>query len=327
MDAILTTVERARYSGNLLPTFCRFDNDYQWNEMSGGGNIDANNLDGTENSYTGNGHCKILFTGSSAGVFNNNLGGTAFTAQTTGNYLVSFALKKSLVGMTASFMVTAVINGAEFDFNCDLAPVNGFNDKDWNLFFFNLELNQYDDVDFYFTTQSSNVSQQLLFDRFKVELDDRSLGFPSYYTAPAPEKMEWTMRTDTANTQNLTASTDNTFGFAGDLQIRDAVTLISTTGEITPRKLLRALTIDYAFDVTVPSGTNNYIDVMLTVDGVVYRANSIAFLKNTGTTQHISGSWTLPVGTSFYGVPALIKLNPTANCTISNRFLGVVEHV
>ena len=74
--------------------------------------------------------------------------------------------------------------------------------------------------------------------------------------------------------------------------------MLSTTGEITPRKLYRTITVDYAFDVVVPSGTN-YIDVLLTVNGVVYRANSIPFLKNTGATQHISGSWSVPVGDGF----------------------------
>ena len=325
------------YTKNLLSSFCRFDTEYTWNELDGGANINVTNTPTTESefSYTGLGGVQIIFTGTSEGFFNNPDGGCATNADRTGRYIASFALRKSQVGMNNTFKVVCYVNSIPTEYTCDLNPINGFDDNNWNVFYFVFNAEFGDTIDFAFKAIGNVIGQTLNFSRFKVETDDKSLSIPAVYTNPdaTPDVNEWNMRTDTSNTQNLTASTDNNFGFAGVFESSNAVTILSNTGNITPRKLGRSLVIDFAFDAVVPSGENKYIDVKIIVNGVAYRQLSMPFLKDTGSTQHFSGSWNLPIGSGFENVgagtiyPASIKLNPTANCTISKRFISVVENV
>lgn len=323
------------FSPNLLPTFCRFDNVYTFNEVSGGSNILAITVPTTDNrfSYTGTGGVSISFLGTSEAEFNHPDGGCAFVAQDTGTYICSFALRKSFVTMVNTFKVIAFVNGIPTEYDCDLTPASGFNENGWNTFYFTFQAEFGDTVDFSFKVSGSVLGQSLYFSRFKAERDNKGLSIPSVYTSPEPENMQYTLRTDTVNTQNLTASTDNAFAFPGTIETRDGIILINNSGEITPRKLYRTLNVDVTFSAVVPAGTNNSIDIKLIVNDEVYRSETKPFLKSTGTTQYFSVSWTIPLGEGFnnFGAgtiyPATVKLNPTANCTISNRFISVVENV
>lgn len=327
MTAILTNTERPIYSPNLLQNFCRFDTLYTWNEVAGGSNGSAtNSVPNEAESYSGLGRCRIFFARTGAFTFNNPDAGCSFGASQEGRYIVSFALQKSFVGMTNEFVVTAYINGLPNEYVCDLSTAGGHVDGQWNTYYFVLSLSQYDTVDFDFTARGSVIGQELRFDRFKVESDNKNLFSPTIYTPPVAQKNAWTSRTDTGNTQNLTASIDNNFGFAGDLNAEEA-TLITNTGVINARKRLRTLTVDVSFDVVIPSGSNHFIEIKFVVGGVTYRNSTVPFLKNAGQTQHISVSFTFPVGWPIETDNLTVKLTPTANCTISNRYLSVVEYV
>ena len=335
--AIRILREAPVYTKNLLSSFCRFDTNYTWNELDGGTNINVTNSPTSESefSYTGLGGVNIFFTGTSEGFFNNPDGGCAINADRTGRYIASFALRKSQVGMNNTFKVVCYVNSIPTEYTCDLNPINGFDDNNWNVFYFVFNAEFGDTIDFAFKASGNVIAQALSFSRFKVEADDKSLSIPAVYTNPdpTPDVMEYTLRADTSNTQNLSASTDNVFAFPGTIETRDGIILINTSGEITPRKLYRTINVDVTFSAVVPSGTNNHIDIKLMVDGNVYRSETKPFLKSVGATQFFSVSWTIPVGTGFENIgtgtiyPATVKLNPTSNCTISNRFISVVENV
>ena len=328
--AIRILREAPVYTKNLLSSFCRFDTNYTWNELDGGANINVTNSPTTESefSYTGLGGVNILFTGTSEGFFNNPDGGCATIADRTGRYIASFALRKSQVGMNNTFKVVCYVNSIPTEYTCDLNPVNGFDDNNWNVFYFVFNAEFGDTIDFAFKASGNVIGQALNFSRFKVETDDKSLSIPAVYTEPNAEKSEWNMRTDTTNTQNLTASTDNNFAFAGTLSISDATTFLDSSCNYKARRFGRSVTIDVSFDAVVPSGSNNWIEFKILVGTDAYRQISLPFLKTVGTNQHFSQSFTLPVGwLDVASTNVSVKLNPTANCTISNRFISVVENV
>lgn len=326
MVGILTRQEEAIYVENVLPDFANFEQPFTWNYVSGGSNAIVENVEVGQPAYDGRYVCSMFITGTGECVFNTGDTRLDTVCEDFNPHVLSFRIRTENAGTEGVFKAVVFINGVPNTIECELTEANGFIANQWNTFYQIVSILNSDPVTFNFSIQSDAVGETFYFDGFKLEPMSRSQKLPSIYTPPQ-SKMIWNMRVDTSNTQNLTASTNNNFGFAGALTQRGTDIILTDTGQITPRKLYRSITVDYAFDVTVPSGTNNYIDVMLTVNGVVYRANSIPFLKNTGATQHISGSWSVPVGDGFDGFPALIKLNPTANCTITNRYLGVTEYV
>lgn len=323
MTAILINQERPVFSPNLLDNFCRFDKDYTWNEVSGATNGIASNMStNPAESYSGNGYCRVSITGTGYYTFNNPDGGTNFLAPFAGRYIVSLALRKSQVGLLSEFIVTAFVNGIPNEYVCDMSTSGGHIDGQWNTYYFVLNLSQFDSVDFNFTTKGNILDQAIDFDRFKIEADDKNLFSPAIYSAPAPDANYSESRTDTVNTQNLTASIDNAFFANGTNTV-----LIKSDGRITPRLTGRHITVDASFDVLIPSGSNNFVEIKFIVGGVTYRNSTVPFLRSAGQTQHISVSFTFPVGWDVDTDNLTVKLNPTANCTISNRYLSVVEYV
>jgi hypothetical protein len=328
MEGILIQTERATYSQNVLPEFASFEREFTaWNYVSGASNAIVETLRVGQLSYDGIGCTLMQINGTGECVFNT--GGTQleFSATDYCDYIFSWRLRKNLGTNDATFKVIIFINGVPNEVVCDLTANAGFQDGIWNTYYQRFSLTNSDPVDFNFSVQCDQIGETIYFDGFRVEADNRGVQIPTIYTAPH-FAMTWNMRSDTVNTQNLTASTDNNFGFAGTLTQRDTnILLLSNTGVITPRKLLTSLTIDVSFDAVVPSGSNNWIEFKIMVGTDAYRQISLPFLRSTGSTQHFSQSFTLPVGDAFEGQTASVKLNPTANCTISKRFISVVENV
>lgn len=326
MDGILIQKEAGIYNQNILPDFANFEQPFVWNIVSGRTNAIVENIEVGQVAYDGNFVCSMLIAGTGQCVF--NVGDTRLdvVANNFNQHLISFRLRTENAGVEGTFVASAFINGVEHEIVCEMTAENGFIPNQWNTFYQIVNVLNSDPISFNFKIQSNSVGETFYFDGFKMEAMNNNQTLPSIYTFPETE-MIWNMRVDTTNTQNLTASTENSFGFAGVLSQRGSDIILSATGEITPRKLNRVISVDYAFDLLIPSGSNHHIDVHLTVDGVIYRGNSVYFVKSTGASQHISGSWVVPVGDGFDGFPAIITLYPNVNCTISNRFLSVVEYV
>lgn len=175
-------------------------------------------------------------------------------------------------------------------------------------------------------TTSTSPTLQVYFGGIKLEIDDKGVGFPTTYLNPNKNVFEWQSRVDTTNTQSLTASTNNALGFTGTSETSNDVSLLQTNGLITATKQGNILTIDYSFTLVTPSGTDRYIDVLLICDGVTYRGCTHPLVHGSGNNQHISGSFTLPVGATFLSQGARIYLNPNSNCNINTRYISVAEH-
>ena len=175
-------------------------------------------------------------------------------------------------------------------------------------------------------SSSAFTEREILIDGLKLEQDNKGVGLPTAYIQPTLNYFEWQSRVDTSNTQSLTANINNSFGFAGISEKSNDFEILDDTGLITPLKEKDVITIDYSFIVVTPSGTDRFIDVHLICDGVTYRGCTFPLVHGSGNNQHISGSFTLPVGASFLTSGARLYLNPNANCNINTRYISVVEH-
>ena len=327
--AIRTNTETPRASDNLLTPYANFNDLYSWNIVSGGANAVVEN--NQERKYTGKSSCLMTFTDTGIVKFNNQ-NGIGFTCADSGKYIFSYRLFKHDFDSVADiiFKIEILVNGIVLSPNT-LEVVafnsNGFVDDSWNCYSQSIELQEDDVIDFNFYAQSDTIGSKLFFDGFKVELDDRVLGFPSYYTEVPEPTTIWQSRTDVTNSQSLTASTNNLLAFTGILDKNTDEPLLTTTGIVSPTKLNNTITIDYSFNVVTPSGADRFIDVLFIVNSVEYRAQTIPLLKGAGNNQHVSGSWTLPIGLDFMNNGGRIYLNPNSNCTINTRYISVVEHI
>lgn len=327
--AVRTEIEIPRASDNLLTSYANFNDVYDWNIISGGVNAVVGN--NQERKYTGKSSCLITFTDTGVVKFNNQ-NGIGFTCADDGKYIFSFRLFKHDYDATAGivFKIEVLVNGivlAPNTLEVDAFTTSGFVDDSWNCYFQSIELQEDDVIDFNFYAQSDTIGAKLFFDGFEAQLDDRNLGFPSFYTEVPEPTTIWQSRTDVVNTQSLIANTNNLLSFTGTLDKNTDEPLLTATGIVSPTKLNNTITIDYSFNLITPSGTNQYIDVLFIVNAVEYRAQTIALLKGSGNNQHVSGSWTLPIGLDFINNGGRIYLKPNSNCDINTRYISVVEHI
>lgn len=133
----------------------------------------------------------------------------------------------------------------------------------------------------------------------------------------------WCDRTDTSTNQSLTASTDNLIQITSALESNGVNNLLDSNSKITPNKVGDLVTVDFAFNYITPSGSNNYLQVFLKVNGNIYRAYTQNMVKSTGVTDYVSVSFVLPVKSDFYTNGGLIYVNPSTAITISNRYIAV----
>ena len=146
---------------------------------------------------------------------------------------------------------------------------------------------------------------------------------PSFYSLPISTATGWQSKTDTINTQNLTANTDNLITFTGTNDFNVLNNLINSVGKITPISLNDALNVDFVFSFPSPSGSGHFLNVKLKVNGVVYRAQSYSILAPTGETNYVSVSFSLAVMQAFKEFGGELFVNPNHAITISNRYLQV----
>ena len=162
----------------------------------------------------------------------------------------------------------------------------------------------------------------------KLEYDDRYLGVPSMYSLPKgviSMDSGWNDVTDIVNTQSLTANRDNLIQITTAKESNGNLQLLDSNAKITPTKLNDSIVVDFAFSFSTPSGTNNYLNIYLKVNGIIYRAHTHAMLRSTGVTDYVSVSFNLPVKTDLFENGAEFYVNPSTSISITNRYIQVTK--
>lgn len=130
-------------------------------------------------------------------------------------------------------------------------------------------------------------------------------------------------------TQSITASTDTVVTITGATQTENGtVDLLDLTNNvITPEAVNDVLAIDLAIPFTTPSGTNNYVSLILRVKttGQVYRAITHSMLKGSGNQDYLTGSWTIPINADAQTNGLELIVNSNVNFTIDSKFLSVTR--
>jgi hypothetical protein len=186
--ATFQNTEIAKYSENLLPYFCSFNQNLGWNVIDGGDNGVPENS--TAIKYKGQRSLLVTATGTGTIIFSS--GGTEIemTAPRTGNYIVSgrFFIPTTYSSANILFAMYGFVNGigsSVTDLTCNFDTDLGFEFGKWCTYSQIVQLEQGDTLDFQFKHESDTVGSKLYFDGFKVEFDDRNLqGTPSFYSVP-----------------------------------------------------------------------------------------------------------------------------------------------
>jgi hypothetical protein len=328
-DLVNITNFKAEYTENLLTPFCNLDDDFTWNTVTGGSNAVVSNS--TTRKFDGLRALRVDFTGTSEIVFNSGGSEMNFTAPKDGIYTISARFFKELVDITSDINVSLYlfkngISSLDYDLAANLYQSSGFIDGVWNCYAQPLNLLAGDVISFNFKANSDTIGAHFYIDGLKIEYNDRQLfALPAIYTRPIEKLTGWQSKTDTINTQNLTADTDNLIAFTGVDAYNVFNNLIDSVGKITPISLNDALNIDFVFSFVSPVGGNDFLSVKLKVNGVVYRAQSFRILEPTGETNYISVSFSLAVMQAFKDFGGELFVKPSTAITIENRYLQVAR--
>lgn len=183
MEGQICTQESPILSNNILPEFCNFNSAFTWNKPSGGTNATILNNVSTTKSYYGVGCVQLNFSANGEVQFNAGDSSMQKVINTSGNYILSFAFKKDDDTADINFRVEVLVNDVPtYEISQNLYFSSGFTDGQWNCYFQSFPLNYGDVIDFNFYAQCDSVGTNLYFDRMKLELDDRGIGFPTIYT-------------------------------------------------------------------------------------------------------------------------------------------------
>ena len=124
--------------------------------------------------------------------------------------------------------------------------------------------------------------------------------------------------------QALTSNVDNLVDFTGATFESDGgLNLIDTDGSITPLQQGDLIIVDFTFSSITPVGIDNFLNVKLGVDGVVFRGYTKRYQLGAGNLDYTSVSWSLPVGVDFFTNGGELYVNPSDAITISNKYLSV----
>jgi hypothetical protein len=133
----------------------------------------------------------------------------------------------------------------------------------------------------------------------------------------------WISRSD-ATPVTLGALTNNLIVITGTPESNNGLTLLDANSRITPIALGDAITVDFAFTVETPSGTDNYIEVGILVPAAgFFRNQTFPLLKGSGIDDFISVSWTLPVGATFLANGGDIVLVPNVAMDVKDLYINV----
>ena len=307
----------ARYNQNLYP------NEFTFQPVSVGGvTLNYNSLSVNNNKSI---QC-VSVTGSNS-TFNLE---QEITISRSGLHAFSFYLLKTNPNADWQIVMKVFVNGIlAHTVGTDLTfESSGYINSNWNVYGQTFNFSVGDVVSFQFDVASGTASHALFISAPKFELLNKCFSYPSYYTYPESYysiKTGWVDTTDTTNTQSLTANTDNLVQIATPQDENGGLSLLDSNAKITPTKLNDSISVDFAFSFTTPSGTNNYLNVYLKVNGVIYRAHTHAMLKATGVTDYVSVSFNLPVKTALFENGAEFYVNPSTSISITNRYIQVTK--
>ena len=315
---------RAEYSENLLPIM----EDRTLTITSGMANGAVNY--NTNFHFDEGSSIKMDITSSGLNKFINfNLSDYSVTAPKTANYIFSYRLKKVNPTDSIDFAVEIFVNGilsTDTTYDNNLAVNGDWTNLHWNTFAQSISLNAGDILTFRFIMNTDSLITSLYLDGLKLELDDRFLGVPSIYSKPKAKQITgYKSRVDTINTQNLTALTENLIYFSGTLEENGGLTLMDANAKITPISLNDIISVDFSFTSINPSGTDQYINCNLVVDGVVYRSQTFPLVKGAGFEDNCSVSFVFPVTATFLTNGGAFYLYPSSATTIKNRYLAVTR--
>lgn len=135
----------------------------------------------------------------------------------------------------------------------------------------------------------------------------------------------WASKVDTTNVISLTGSTNNLFSLTTATTGNGSkhLDLFDNLGKITPNDLNDFINVDLSFEINTPAGTDNYIDVIGIVGGVVYRQETHKLLKGSGNKDTFSLSWGMAVEELFLNNGLEIFINPNVALSIEKRYLSV----
>lgn len=332
-QAVLINQVSGNYNENLLPYFSTFNDAYTWNITDGTDAVIENNV---LRRAKGDRSMLVTFTGTNETTFNAS--GTVLdtTILYDGLHKISMAFFISSDDQfvidddpsEVSFTIAVSVNGITTDettFQCDIKASEGFIFDKWNTFAQLLSVEAGDVLNYTFKVQSNNVGLKLFVDEFMLTIDDKKEGEISPYREPKTKTMTFQSRVDVTNTQNISADTETNFGFTGVSNTNSSVTLLTTTGLITPTKVNNAVAVDFYFDFDAPSGTDRFVDMFLKVNSVTYRASTFTLSKTAGQKEYVSGSFTLPVLADFKTYGGQISIISTEAIVIENRYINVLE--
>jgi len=135
----------------------------------------------------------------------------------------------------------------------------------------------------------------------------------------------WQSRSD-ATPVTLGALTNNFIVITGTAESNNGLTLMDANSRITPITLGDVITVDFAFTIETPAGTDNYIEVGLFVPtSGFYRNQTHILLKGSGNDDFVSVSWTLPVGADFLANGGDIVLVPNVAMDIKDLYISAVR--
>jgi hypothetical protein len=216
---VITANESEKYTENLFQYASTLNNEPTIVQTGGSSNFDYFQ----EIKYNRLNSIRAIFTDTVTNTF--NIGSAlSFTAQSDGNYIISFRLfvptdySRDLVsGKLATFINSA---GSDFDF---ATTDSGFEYGKWITFTQIIPLESGDEFEAEIKIQTDTLGTRAYLGGFKAELDDRGLGLPSRYTEPY-------------NDERITGwqqITDSTYTVGSPLSILEGVTGKILTGTVT----------------------------------------------------------------------------------------------
>lgn len=327
MDLAITYNFAPRIRPNLLNEFCEFETPHTWNVVSGTGGITAT----TSNlmPYYGTNSIKINVVSDGVATKKAVISASSTQMQTTVTKDGSYALGLMLgLDSTQDFVfgVEVWINSIKTEFKSVFTSDMGLR-VGQNPLSQTFDLENGDVVDFKLAIES-NYSRNFYIDGFKLELIDDNIYAPSHYSVTPYNKNNWHKRVDLTNTENLTVNADNAFGFVGIETKSDAnVSLINSSGLITPKKAGSLLRVDYAFLVHVISGSNQYVEINVNVGGnlVPYGSLLVPIVKGNDEFQSVSGSFCVDSYEFLVEQGLQVNIKPNHAYTISKRSLIAEE--
>lgn len=320
---------RAEYSENLLSDNSVITNQSNLIKVSGSALSTVEN--DTTNFFEKYQSIKVFNDNSSVPLVFFAQNSFDFVTNNDGNYILSLrVLHKQVTAFDHKLKVNIFANGFYADtFELNIADTDR---NEWLTFAqsFNISSGVSIGMTFEFLISPTDPAEQceLWIGGVKMEYDDRNLGIPSVYSLPRSwydSKTGWESKSDTTNTISLTGGINNLFSLTATSESNGGLVFLDNVSKIHPLRGGDAIITDLAFTVITPSGTNNYIEVLFIVNGVVYGSQTIPLLKASGNDDYIRVSFGLPVTNDFWINGGEFFIKPNVNLNIKDRYISVIR--